>query len=146
MKTKLVFLLAGVLAFAGAVQARDTHHMFPVQDALNAGEAKSKLDPNIRFYFGDTPHPKVAKDFGEFTSNKKTNAFNKSDKVACEWAFLSAMTSFQDRAKEMGGDAVINIKSYYKKELKVSRSEYMCGAGGLMAGVTFKGTVVKLAK
>ncbi len=143
---KSLFLLATALAVSSVCQARDTHHMFPVQDALNAGEAKAKLDPKIRFYFGDTPHPKVAKDFGEFTSNKKTNAFNKSDKVACEWAFLSAMVSFQDRAKELGGDAVINIKSYYKKDLRVSRSEYLCGAGGLMAGVTFKGTVVKLAK
>lgn len=139
-------LFLASLLFVGAANARDTRHMFPVQDALNTGEAKSKLDPAIKLYFGDAPHAKVARDFGEFTSNKKTNAFNKSDRVACEWAFLSAMMSFQDRAKELGGNAVINIKSYYKKDLRVSRSEYLCGAGATVAGVTFKGTVVKLAQ
>ncbi|KAB2843316.1 MAG: excinuclease ABC subunit A, partial [Burkholderiales bacterium] len=53
---------------------------------------------------------------------------------------------FQERARELGGNAVINIKSYYKKDLRVSRSEYLCGAGATVAGVTFKGTVVKLAQ
>ncbi|MBI3149398.1 MAG: excinuclease ATPase subunit [Betaproteobacteria bacterium] len=142
---RILSALLGALLIAGSAVARDTRHMFPVRDALNSSNGKVKLDPNIKLYFGDTPHPKVVRDFGEFTSNKKTNAFNKSDRVACEWAFMSAMLSFQDRAKELGGNAVINIKSYYKKDLRVSRSEYLCGAGATVAGVTFKGTVAKLA-
>jgi uncharacterized protein YbjQ (UPF0145 family) len=142
---RILSALLGALLIAGSAVARDTRHMFPVRDALESGNGKVKLDPSIRLYFGDTPHPKVVRDFGEFTSNKKTNAFNKSDRVACEWAFMSAMLSFQDRAKELGGNAVINIKSYYKKDLRVSRSEYLCGAGATVAGVTFKGTVAKLA-
>lgn len=145
MKSFAVVLVFGLL-MAAPVAARDTRHMFPVSDAMNTGEAKAKLDPKVRLYFADQAHGRVLKDFGEYTSNKKTNAFNKSDKVACEHAFLSAMLSFQDRAKELGGNAVINIKSYYKKDLRVSRSEYLCGAGALMAGVTFKGTVAKLDK
>ncbi|CAG0983960.1 hypothetical protein BURK2_02004 [Burkholderiales bacterium] len=143
---RFLFGLLATVLLAASAQARDTRHMFPVQDALTTGEAKAKLDPKIKLYFGDAPHPKVMRDFGEFTSNKKTNAFNKSDRVACEWAFLSAMLSFQERARELGGNAVINIKSYYKKDLRVSRSEYLCGAGATVAGVTFKGTVVKLAQ
>ncbi len=84
--------------------------------------------------------------FGEFQSNKKTNSFNKSDKQACEWAFLSAMLSFQERALSMGANAVTNIKSYYKKHLVDSPTEYECGAGTFVSGVTFKGTVVKVAQ
>ena len=143
--TTLLTLLLMVF-MAGNIQARDTRHMFPLADALDNQHAKEKLDGDIKFYFGDQKHPKVIKKFGEFMSNKKTNAFNKTDKFACEWAFLSAMLSFQDRARQLGGNAVINLRSYYKKNLISSASEFECGAGSVIAGVTFLGDVVKLAK
>jgi uncharacterized protein YbjQ (UPF0145 family) len=79
-------------------------------------------------------------------SNKKTNAFNKTDKRACEWAFLSAMLSLQQRALSEGGNAVVNIRSFYKRHEVSSATEFECGAGAIMAGVTFKGDVVKLGK
>ena len=141
--TLLTMMLLVIMV--GNTQARDTKHSYPLADALGNEHAKEKLDGDIKFYFGDQKHPKVAKNFGEFMSNKKTNAFNKTDKFACEWAFLSAMLSFQDRARKMGGNAVINIRSYYKKNLISSASDYECGAGGVIAGVTFLGDVVKLA-
>lgn len=88
----------------------------------------------------------MAKTLGEYTANRKTNAVNKSDQTACEWAFLSALLSLRDRAIEQGGDAVINIRSYYKKDEVTSNSEYECHAGAIIAGVALRGTVVKLAK
>ena len=139
----LFVLFAVALTIAGTASARDTRHMFSYEDAMTTEGAKSRLDGSIKFYFGKESHPPVARSHGEFMSNKKTNAFNKSDKQACEWAFLSAMISLQDRAKSLGADAVINIKSYYKKNLVESNTEYECGAGGILAGVTLKGTVVK---
>lgn len=143
----VVGVAAAVLCVLSAndASARNDKKMFPIQDAMTTPDAQQKLNQNIKFYFGDQPHPKIARSFGEFQSNKKTNAFNKSDKGACEWAFLSAMLSFQERALSEGGNAVVNIKSYYHKNLISDRDQYECGAGNLMAGVTFKGTVVKLA-
>ena len=144
---KLSILLATLLIstmMMHSAQARDTRHKFPLSDAMGNENAKQKLDGSVRFYFGRTPHPGVVKNYGEFMSNKKTNAFNKTDKYACEWAFLTAMLSFQDRAKSLGANAVINIKSYYKKNEIISSTEYECGAGGILAGVTFKAEVVKL--
>ena len=61
-------------------------------------------------------------------------------------AFLSAMLAFQDTASSYGADAVINIYSYYKKNKIVSTEKFECGAGAIMAGVTFRGTIVKLTK
>jgi uncharacterized protein YbjQ (UPF0145 family) len=52
----------------------------------------------------------------------------------------------QKRAEQEGGDAVVNIKSNYKSVETSSETEYMCGSGTLMAGVAFKGTIVKIAK
>jgi hypothetical protein len=143
---KKIVLILLIALFAVSAQARDTRTMFSIHDAMNTEDAKAKLDKGIRFYFGDQKHPKVIKRFGEFMSNKKTNAFNKTDERACEWAFLSAMLSFQQRALNLGGNAVINLRSYYKKNEISSTEEFECGAGNIIAGVTFLGDVVKLAE
>lgn len=144
---KLIGMVLVSLLAMGSIQpveARDTRHMLSFEGAMSTSAAKEKLNQGIQFYFGKQKHAEPKKNFGEFTSNKKTNAFGKSDQEACEWAFLSAMVQFQKRALEMGGDAVVNIKSYYKGNEIESNTEFECGAGAIMAGVTFKGTVVKL--
>jgi uncharacterized protein YbjQ (UPF0145 family) len=141
-----VFMTAIVVLGAVNVEARDDHGMYSISEALNIEDAKQKLDKDIRFYFGDQSHPRIIKNFGEFMSNKKTNAFNKTDERACQWNFLSAMISFQERAQRMGGNAVVNIRSYYKKNKISSQTEFECGSGTFVSGVTFLGDVVKLAK
>ena len=138
-----------VLAIAAttAAEARDDRLKFPIQAAMETGKStRTALDPSIRLYFGQQKTPAVAKTMGEWTSNKKTNAANKSDQEACEIAFVSAALSLQDRAKKEGGNAVINIRSVYKNDNVESASEYLCGAGTFMAGVALRGTVVTLKK
>ena len=141
-----LLLTALIAALASPAFGRDTHHMYPIKEALEAPEAQSKLDKDVKLFFGSQPQAKSAKVLGEWSTNKKTNAFNKSDKQACEWAFLSAVLELQERAHKEGGDAVVNIKSNYKNSERSSEDEYLCGAGALMAGVALKGTVVKLSK
>ncbi|MBL8483848.1 MAG: excinuclease ATPase subunit [Rhodocyclaceae bacterium] len=137
--------LAGLLlAVTLPVQARDERLSFPLQDALTNAEAKSRLDPGIALYFHHQPHPRVARSLGEWATNKKTNAFGKTDKTACEWAFLSAALELQQRARKEGGNAVIDIYSNYKNQPEKSATQYTCGAGGIMAGVALKGTVVTI--
>lgn len=140
------FMMVGIALGTVNVEARDDHGMYSISDALNTEDAKQKLNNDIRFYFGDQSHPKITKSFGEYMSNKKTNAFNKTDERACQWNFLSAMISFQERAQRMGGNAVVNIRSYYKKNTISSQTEFECGSGTFVSGVTFLGDVVKLAK
>ncbi|MCX4025397.1 excinuclease ATPase subunit [Endozoicomonas sp. SM1973] len=147
MKLKaLCTLLAFSTLAISSVEARDTRTMYSIQEALSKPAAKEKLLPNVPLYFGNQPTPRVLKRLGEYMSNKKTNAFNKSDKEACQWVILSALISLQQRAIQEGGNAVVNIKSYYKKNEISSTTEFECGAGALIAGVTLKGTVVKLAR
>ncbi len=148
MKTTLRTLIA-ILALASmsVAVARDDRIKFPIKDAMAKGQStRTALDPAIRLYFGPQKTPPVAKSIGEWTSNKKTNAANKSDQEACEIAFVSAALSLQERAKKEGGDAVINIKSVYKNDNVESATEYLCGAGTIMAGVALRGAVVTLKK
>lgn len=136
--------LSCIIGSSGAI-ARDDQRMHSLEDALNAQASRDKLDPSIQLYFGSQKHPKVVKEHGEWKTNKKTNGFNKSDKEACEWTFLSAVLELQERARKEGGNAVIGIKSNYKNIERISETEYMCGSGALMSGVALKGRVVKLA-
>lgn len=137
-------LLAVSLGLSASAQARDTQHMLSIEEAMNSPAAREQLDPGIRFIFADTPHGSVAARHGNYVTNKKTNAFNKSDEEACRWVMLSALLSLQERAKSEGGNAVINIESYYKQRPMASRTEYECHAGTLMAGVALRGDVVTL--
>lgn len=125
-------------------QARDTTHMLSIEEAMNTPAARERLDPNVRFYFSDTPHEEIVIQHGNFVTNKKTNAFNKSDEEACKWVMLSALISLQDRVRAEGGNAVVNIESYYKSQPMSSRTEYECHAGAIIAGVALRGDVVTL--
>lgn len=143
LSTRLIAAIALLILAAPAAMGRDDVGTYPIADVMGNPEYAARLE-GVRFYFGQQEHPSIERSFGEFQSNKKTNAFNKSDKGACEWAFLSALLSFHQRALSEGGDAVVNIRGYYKKINFTSETHFQCGAGATMAGVTLKGEVVKL--
>ncbi len=68
----------------------------------------------------------------------------KTDSVACQWAFLSAVKSLKAQAIKMGANAVINIKSNYNNRISSSNKSYTCGAGIVIAGVALVGEAVRL--
>ncbi len=138
----LVAVLSSLLS--GMACARDDIDQYDIQEVLNSTQATGVLNPDIQLFFGDQTHPAVKKTFSEVLTNKKTNAFGKSDKEACQWVFLSALKELQARAAREGHNAVIGITSYYKKRDFSSASKFECGAGAIMAGVALKGTVVTL--
>jgi uncharacterized protein YbjQ (UPF0145 family) len=123
--------------------ARNTIHQLSIADFMAKPENANKLK-GVVFYFGNQPHPNIVKNFGEYRTNKKTNAFNKKDEAACDWVMLSAMLALHQRALSLGANAVINIKSNYKDNEVSSTTKYTCGAGAIMAGVALIGTFVTL--
>lgn len=134
-------LFAALAVLCVSLNARDDVLVFELADVLNSPKAKEVLNPNIKLSFGSgVTKGIIAKGI---QSNKKTNAFNKSNKEACEWALLSALKSFQERAVKEGGTRVVNLIGYYKKQTFVSKTQFQCGAGALMAGVTLRGDIAK---
>jgi len=140
----ILALALGTVCISSAVQARDDLLRMPLADALNTPDAKAKLDPRIRMYFGKQKYPAPSRQLGTYTANKKTNFFNKTDKEGCQWAFLSAAISMQARARELGGNAIVNMRSAYKNNEFSSETEYQCGAGNIAGGVALRGEVVSL--
>lgn len=143
---KKTLLMIALLTFASSLHARDDVNDYSVKDAMSNDKVSSAIGDGVSFYFGNQKHPAVQKKFGEFRSNKKTNAFNKTDQAACEWAFASAMKTLKQRAVREGGNAVINIRSNYRDNVTSSNTTFKCGSGNVVAGVALIGEVVKVAK
>ncbi len=144
---KQIILATMAIAMAAAMpaQARDTKLLLPISEGTATKGAEERLEGTVKFYFGKQSHPKILTRLSTDFTNRKTNAFNKSDEEACNWAFLSALVQLEKRAKELGANAVVNIVSYYKKNEFSSSTEFECHAGALMAGVALKGDFVKIA-
>ena len=135
------FVILGLLS--ASALARDTTLHLSVAEAMASPDYQGKLE-GVKFYFGDQPYPTPTATQGEWVSNKKTNAFNKTDEEACRWVLLSALLSLRDRALAEGGNAVVDIVSYYKRHTYKSDTEYECHAGAFVAGVALQGRVVTL--
>ena len=143
---RLTLALATIatLAIAPTAAARDTRQQFDIATAIAAGKADGTLDGSVQFHFKGAPLPTIVERLGPANTNRKTNAFGKSDGKACQWVFLGALKALQAAAKERGGNAVIDIESNYKNQVFTSATQYECGAGGLMAGVALKGVYAKV--
>lgn len=139
---KLVFcLVLALTAFQGTAANRIGH--YSIKEALQRGYDEGVLDKSIPIYFKGQKRPRYKKSLGVFKTNKKTNAFGKSDENACQWVFLSAVKALIARAKAEGGKAVVDVVSNYKGKVYVSASKFECGAGAVLAGVALKGKVVR---
>lgn len=141
MLIRSILILLCTFFVTHIAHARDTQHFLSIQEAMNTPEAKEKLNKGVKFYFGNQV-PAHTKSQGSYVANRKTNAFNKSDEEACRWVFLSSLIALQDRALAQGGNAVVNIHSFYKQDAHFSNTQYECHAGAIMAGVALKGTIV----
>jgi uncharacterized protein YbjQ (UPF0145 family) len=125
-------------------QARDSKLMLPLAAAMSANDAQNRLGETVKFYFGKQATPPVLERLSVDQTSQKTNAFGKSAETSCNWAFLSAMLRLQQRAHELGANAVINIVSNYKNVEMSSETQFECHDGALMSGVALKGEFVKL--
>ena len=138
-------MIATVITFSSTLaDARDTRHKMPIASAMGKAQSSGKLPQGVRFFFGSQQFASPSKLLGPVTTNRKTNFFNKSDKDGCEWAFLSAMMALGDRARLLGANAVVSIRSNYRNQEFSSETEYECGAGAVSGGVAFKAEIVTL--
>ncbi len=136
----LLCLSLGLALNANTALARDTTHHLPFQAAMEAATASGKLDGSVKFLWAKSGKGQV---LSEVTTSKKTNAFNKTDEEACDWALQSALIALQTAAKRAGANAVTEIVSNYQHVEYKDAQKYECHAGALMAGVALKAKLVK---
>lgn len=143
---KILISLALIASlFVSQAQARDDLLNIELADVLAMPEAQGKLDGTVKFYLAGQNTP-TFRNLGEGVSNKKTNGVGKDDVFGCKWAALSALITFQESAKRQGANAVVNLVSYYKKNVAKSSSTVQCHAGVFVIGVALKGTYAKVGQ
>lgn len=130
---------------ATPAEARDKRVQFNIASAIAQGKAQGVLDGSVAFYFEGQSTPAVVQDFGVANTNRKTNAVGKSEQESCDWALLGALVALQDAAKARGANAVIGLRSNFKRQVFSSATQYECGAGRLMVGVALLGSYAKVA-
>jgi uncharacterized protein YbjQ (UPF0145 family) len=143
-----------------SVQARNVAVFLPIQDAIKEDKANSRLSGIVDFYFGTQPYPAVettlsqgvvAYKKGSVVVNQGVDIYMRgsivrTEEESCHRTFLAALAELQEKARRMGGDAVINIESYYKKISFKSSDKYECRAGTAKTGVMLRGDIVRLKR
>jgi hypothetical protein len=135
----VALLALALLSGIRPATARNTTLHLGIADVL--AEHKAELGSDIAFYFGKQPSPPIKQKFDTYVTNRKTNSVGRPDDVVCRWAMLSALIELRNRARELHANAVINIVSYYKRDVFSSEKQYECHAGNIIAGVALRGTV-----
>jgi len=134
-------LIAALLSTSALAADRTVY--LPLEEAVAAAKAAGKIDGSVRFYLaGSGPKGQVLQ--RDSVTNKKTNAFGKSDAAACNYVAQSAIIALHNAAKQAGANAVTNIVSFYKRNEYKDKTNYECHAGAVIAGVALKGDLSKV--
>jgi hypothetical protein len=139
-----ILLLSALLAIGLPAHARNTEHLYLVADALRDGEGAGRVADDVRLFMDGAKHPPVARSLGVWETRKSTRGFMRSDEASCHVAFLSAVLQLQQRARQEGGNAVVEIVSITRGMETRSEDRYRCVAGATVVHVGLRGRVVRL--
>ncbi|QGZ29638.1 hypothetical protein [Stutzerimonas stutzeri] len=112
---------------------------FDFASGIQRGLDSGTLDGSVTFHLDGSPVTGEVHRMRSVTSSRKTNASNKSDQQACDWALQSALAALQNAAKQAGANAVVDIVSYHKRDVHRDATRYECRAGTLIAAVALRG-------
>lgn len=144
---KRVILALALLAAASTTAAHaEKVLLLPLEEAVQLGLELKKLDGSVKFYLSGAPTPEGATVLGEETANRRTASGGKTKEEACNWVALSTLISLEEFAKRRGANAVVDLHSAFKGSVYKNPVNYECHAGGMLTGVTFKGTYVRIGQ
>ena len=144
--TKRVILALAVLAGTSTAAHAEKVLLLPLEEAVQLGLALKKLDGSVKFYLSGASTPEGGSAIGEETANRRTASGGKTKEEACNWVALSTLISLEEFAKRSGANAVVDLHSVFKGRVYKNPVNYECHAGGMLTGVTFKGTYVRIGQ
>jgi len=145
MFRRSLFMGLTLLTLVASAQARNDAYTLSNADVVNDPRFK-QLGSDIALYFAEQTAPKVAQNLGDYAGRKIAKTRGESDQQWCKSAALGALSELRDEAKTRGGDAVVDIHSFYHEAPIPDKTKYECHAGGTGGHVELQGTIVKLAK
>jgi hypothetical protein len=143
MKRLICSVIAAMCLCAVETDARNITHMMLISNAIESVDAPEKPSGSIKFLFGTDKPPKV-KTITNQRLIRKSSLRASSNVTACNQAFMSILTAFEQKAKEMGANAVVNIVSSYGRQQMASATHFECHEGSGYMAVALRGDFVTL--
>lgn len=145
MRIPTVILGAALAAAASfPAQAKDERMLLNIASALGTTEGHDRFDDTVQFLWADQAYPPPVQSYDITTVEHRAFAPTRTDEEACIAAFIDALAALRDHAKELGANAVVNIKSIYRNREFRSDTQFECRAGLFVNNVSLEGRVVKL--
>ncbi|MFQ3324943.1 MAG: hypothetical protein ACI90U_002775 [Pseudomonadales bacterium] len=144
MKGLIAVFVSGVMLAVPAIA--DEIKEFSIDDIMSSVRAKEALQDDITFSYAGQEYTEAANILLEATTLQTTNGFLKSDRNACELAFIAAMKELKSIAVAKGGNALVDIRSSLSAD-SVEREDgtYGCISKTTVAEVSLTGSVAILA-
>ncbi len=114
---------------------------YNIKEALSSVSDLS--ESSLQLFWGDQKYPDNSKEIKRIKTSGRVSAINKSDKEACFDSFASSVRSLKKKAKAIGANAIVNIKSSYKTKTLNSSKLFICNARGIIATITLSGIAIK---
>jgi hypothetical protein len=138
MKGLVTVLISGVMLALPAMADEITE--FSIDDVMTSVRATETLKDDMPFYYGNQDYSTPVKVLSEATTQQKINGFLKSDRNACELAFLAAMKELKAITIAKGGiHSNLDGDSVERKS-----GTYACISKTTVAQVSLAGTIVIL--
>ena len=151
-KSRTVLLCCALSLFTLTTQARNTRILLPIQEVLRLSKTKEVIGQDIALYFGDKS-PEIAQNpLGEVYGHGKADPYTKTssghnrprdDETTCREAMRTALAELVQQARARGGNALVDISSFYDRTELRSNDVYECHAGMTRAVVELKAKVVR---
>ncbi|MGH0032881.1 MAG: hypothetical protein ACQGVC_24075 [Myxococcota bacterium] len=123
-------------------QARSTERIYPAQDAVDGPYGQDYL-LDVPFALKGAPGAPSGKKLSTVRTDQTSSGALRSDEKACHIAFLTALKRLQQRTRESGGDAIVDIVSVTRGERTESPTDFRCVAGAVVVHVGLEGTVIE---
>jgi uncharacterized protein YbjQ (UPF0145 family) len=140
-----LFVGLAVLTLVASAEARNDAYTLSNADVVS-DPAFTKLGTGVALYFSSQRTPRVSQSFGDTIGKKIAKTHGESDEQWCKEAAIGALSAMRDQATTRGGNAVVDIHSFYHENPIADKTKYECHAGGTGGHVEFQGTIVTLAK
>ena len=144
LRAVLAAAVMAAAAFSGPVAARDERMLLDIAAAVGTPAWHDRFDDTVQFLWGDQSYAPPVKAYDITTVERRSFAPTRTDEETCIAAFIDALADLRDHAKQLGANAVVNIKSIYRNREFRSDTQFECRAGYVVNNVSLEGRVVSL--
>ena len=133
-------------AISSSALARDTSLNVDLRQALDTQEFKTALGDDVAFFLRADKPAAIENRSAPFFINSSTGR-GMPDEKTCLNMTLRALVAMRNRARQEGGNAIVDLVSFYQEHETGDGSMIDCHAGSYVrARVTLKGSVAHIAK